>query len=469
MEYNTPMALTLGQQLRQIREAQGISLEEIAQKTHIKIPYLKALEEGDSHALPSRTQMRGFLRLYASVLGVNLEDLQASAEEPLIEQDETRAPDEAETLETVEEEPDPQPTAPSEEPSVSPDTVEPSGVASSAAQPELASPPPPESPTADLTAAEIFTALGQQLQQRRDLLSLSLENVESQIHIRQRFLSAIEAGHFDQLPSPVQARGMLANYAEFLNLDVDALLLAYAEGLQKKRLENMAQPPEKRAAQQLSPTRLRLKNFFSLDLLVIALIFLIFAGFVVWGVNRILSADSPEIAATDLPGVSDVLLATGSATPDLLLTEDGTVTPGTTGENAEEVEATPIFTAAANNSAINVVVIPLQSAWVQVTSDGEVAYEGRLLSGNAYDYFAENRLELLTGSAGALQVYFNDQDIGSIGLVGQVSNLVFTEDGLLLPTATPTPPPTVTPQNSATPTLTPSSTPTAPEDDATNP
>ena len=75
MEYNVPMAQTIGQQLRQIRESQGLTLDELSQRTHIKIPYLKALEEGDVEALPSQTHLRGFLRLYAATLGVDLDEL----------------------------------------------------------------------------------------------------------------------------------------------------------------------------------------------------------------------------------------------------------------------------------------------------------------------------------------------------------------------------------------------------------
>ncbi len=84
-------------------------------------------------------------------------------------------------------------------------------------------------------------------------------------------------------------------------------------------------------------------------------------------------------------------------------------------------------------------MIPLQNAWVQVTSDDEQVYEGRLLAGNAYDFSATAKLELLTGNAGALQIYFNDSDIGSVGLIGQVRDLLFGETGQILPTPTVTP------------------------------
>ena len=47
----------------------------------------------------------------------------------------------------------------------------------------------------------------------------------------------MEKGHLDDLPSPVQGRGMISNYANFLNLDGESVLLRFAEGLQLRRLE----------------------------------------------------------------------------------------------------------------------------------------------------------------------------------------------------------------------------------------
>ena len=41
----------------------------------------------------------------------------------------------------------------------------------------------------------------------------------------------------DELPSTVQTRGMLSNYATFLDLDVDALLLRFADALQARHRE----------------------------------------------------------------------------------------------------------------------------------------------------------------------------------------------------------------------------------------
>jgi cytoskeletal protein RodZ len=466
------MTQTIGQRLKSIRESRGIPLEEISQKTNIREKYLRAIESNDVDALPSPMQMRGFLRLYASVLQVEIESLKVEGYHLSQEEKTTEfKPEESEESDEGETEPLPPDTDAGDiQEEVAEQKVMPKPQTQEAEKftPELGAEEKDELITEktkdELESNFIFKQLGERFRKRRNLLSLSLDDVRSQLHIRKHYLQAIEDGAFQELPSPVQAKGMLTNYANFLNLDVDTILLEFAEGLQQQHREKISTSKEKnRPAKELSKTALKLRSFFSLDLLVIAAIFIGFAVFVIWGANRIMSADSPESEATALPEVADVLLATSSSTPQLTPSADITPQTENGGNTPAATEEAPLFTPDTTSNAINIIVIPLQQAWVRVSSDSEIVYEGRLIPGNAYDYSGEEEVEILTGNAGALQIYFNDQDLGSVGLMGQVANLIFTQDGLILPTSTNTPTPTETPQVSPTPTLTPSPSPTLTE------
>jgi cytoskeleton protein RodZ len=62
---------TLGEWLRQAREAKGSTLEETAAATRIRVRLLEALEAGDFAAFAGGdVQLRGFLRIYARYLGL---------------------------------------------------------------------------------------------------------------------------------------------------------------------------------------------------------------------------------------------------------------------------------------------------------------------------------------------------------------------------------------------------------------
>lgn len=61
----------IGHFLRQERTKKGIFLSEVAEKTCIRTYYLESIEEGDFKKLPPSLIAKGFVRAYASYLGVD--------------------------------------------------------------------------------------------------------------------------------------------------------------------------------------------------------------------------------------------------------------------------------------------------------------------------------------------------------------------------------------------------------------
>jgi hypothetical protein len=102
-----------------------------------------------------------------------------------------------------------------------------------------------------------------------------------------------------------------------------------------------------------------------------------------------------------------------------------------------------------------------------VDVDGETVFTGRTVPGNAYEYSGSSSVEILTGNAAALEIFYNLVPVGIIGDIGEVKSLVFTSTTgiitttpLFSPTPTITLQPSPTLQPSATPTYTPTITPT---------
>lgn len=79
--------LSIGEYLRQSREAKAISLDEVSQELHIRKKYLEALEEDDWSRFPGEVYGLGFLKSYARYLEVDADALvnyrkQIAAREP---------------------------------------------------------------------------------------------------------------------------------------------------------------------------------------------------------------------------------------------------------------------------------------------------------------------------------------------------------------------------------------------------
>ncbi|HRQ32769.1 MAG TPA: helix-turn-helix domain-containing protein, partial [Anaerolineales bacterium] len=86
---------TIGQKLKQAREAKRLTLEKVFEATRIRLPYLQALEADDLSSMPSPVQARGYLRNYAEYLGLNFDQLldemraQTSSDEMITPMDST--------------------------------------------------------------------------------------------------------------------------------------------------------------------------------------------------------------------------------------------------------------------------------------------------------------------------------------------------------------------------------------------
>lgn len=61
---------TVGQRLRRAREAAGLSLDDVAQRTRVPTRHLQAMEDGVWDRLPGPTYVAGFAKSYADVVGL---------------------------------------------------------------------------------------------------------------------------------------------------------------------------------------------------------------------------------------------------------------------------------------------------------------------------------------------------------------------------------------------------------------
>ena len=75
--------MTIGSQLKQARQQKGISLQEAAVKTKIQKKYLDALENDNFSLLPNALYLKGFLKSYAQILGLNPDGLVAQLQDEI--------------------------------------------------------------------------------------------------------------------------------------------------------------------------------------------------------------------------------------------------------------------------------------------------------------------------------------------------------------------------------------------------
>ena len=299
------------------------------------------------------------------------------------------------------------------------------------------------------TSQDIFNQIGAMLQTRRKAMELSLMDIENFTNLKRSFLIALEEGHFSELPSTVQGRGMLNNYAQFLGMEETTLMDLFSQALQLQREERMR--PQRKAEKPALSVNVNLperwRKIINPDLIIGSILIIGLFAFIVWGATQVFSSTSGS--PTDAPSISEMLQTTPSESPapDLAQTEqaestaaaaEDTPIPGVT-----VVEATPTIVATVNTAPLQVVIIAHDRAYLRVTVDGVETFNGRVVPDNVYTYSGNVSVNLLTGNAAALEVYFNQDYVGNLGDVGEVVSMDFTLDGLITPTPAATQTPTL--------------------------
>ncbi len=302
----------------------------------------------------------------------------------------------------------------------------------------------------------IFAEIGMQLRARRELISLTFDEVERHTKLRAAFVKALEEGAFDKLPSPVQTRGMLANYAIFLDLDSEAILLRFADGLQARRHEKYAETPREKIQTEVVTSMPFLRSFIAGDLIFGVVIISVLIALAIWGVGRVVSSQEDNARAT-APSIVDVLGSAPLPTATLIFIGDNSLTATVTADPLVTVDA-PTPGLSAN---VTVSIFAVERAFVRISVDGKVVFAGRFAPGETKVFEADDQVSVLTGNAAALRITYNGRDLGLMGNIGEVVSRVYLITGVVAPTATisPTPTNTLPATITSTPTLTPTATP----------
>lgn len=440
------MTESVGSLLKKARLERNISLEQVAQATHIRLAYLEALENDRLDLLPSRAQARGFLRLYAGFLKIPIQ--------PLFDLWEGKKETTGNTSVT--------PLKENSAGTASLSSTEESSILESNSQLAGLILPQPDNLPAVPNSEQLFQEVGLTLRQQRERLGLTLEEAGSATHIRSRYLAALESAQMDQLPSLVHARGMLQNYAAFLGLDEDQVLLRFAEALQQRRLErtSKAQGLQQSSAQPIPPVSspmLSWQRILSPDLIIAIGFIVALLGFTVWGALRISAAQSAKNQATP-PSIAEVL-AQAPTSPTQLSSptaETNLESPVGIPEVPGALETTPTETpsTAPINAPLQLNVVAQLRVWMRVVADDKIVFEGRTTPGQVYAFGARQRIEFSTGNGAGVRLIFNQSDLGTLGAMGEPVYQIFTAEGLLTPTPQITATPTMTPPPTSTPTPT---------------
>jgi cytoskeletal protein RodZ len=162
--------------------------------------------------------------------------------------------------------------------------------------------------------------LPERLYAARERKGVDLYRAERDTKIRARYLGALERGDYKELPGAVYTKGFLRNYALYLGLDPDDVLLQW----RRERGDGKEQPPTIVVPRAITAPRKGLT--FSPGIVVIALLTVVIVAFGVYLGVQVLRFNKPPTIAVTQPATA-VIDVDDSATTYTL---EGTTLPGAT-------------------------------------------------------------------------------------------------------------------------------------------
>jgi cytoskeleton protein RodZ len=148
---------------------------------------------------------------------------------------------------------------------------------------------------------------GDRLRTEREKRSVSLDEVSASTRIRRSYLEALEQNEFGALPGAVFNRGFVRAYADYLGLDPELLLRAYARELRVRSPEGADEEPSPLAElrrvidQQTRPRRSSLRR----EWVAGGAVLLVAAGAVAaWLAQRSPGDPRPAVARTPVPSAA---------------------------------------------------------------------------------------------------------------------------------------------------------------------
>lgn len=255
--------------------------------------------------------------------------------------------------------------------------------------------------------------IGDILKQTREAKGYSLADAEEATKIRARYLEALEKEEFDLLPGRVYVIAFLRNYARFLGLDDNQLVQQYKElgtsaDAPGDDIEDSTDDVKEKPVIERRTKRPKRKVAYFPFVVAAAAILAIVMG-VSWAYKSIspnTNTKPPQAAEEQQKPPKDVTPNKESETPKV---------PDTTTPEQQQKAAVEL-----------VLNVTEANCWMKVDVDGQTAFVGTVTPGNVKEFSGQEKINVVLGDAGVVEVKYNGENLGKLGARGAIAEREFT-------------------------------------------
>ena len=289
-----------------------------------------------------------------------------------------------------------------------------------------------------------MASLGAQLKQAREQRGVALDEIAQTTKISTRFLRAMEADRYDQLPGGIFNKGFIRAYARAVGLDEEAAVADYLAATEPSpaKIESPAPIENRRveSSESESPGAGELPwGAFAVVLVLAAL------GLAGWGFYSRqsrppgklpapampASAPSVSLGTTALPPAAANVASSSASAPHPAAATPNVNKPGQLAETKpKSPAAVPTEPAASAARYFSVRVNVREDSWLSISADGKPVLQGNFSAPTQKSVRATRQVVVQTGNAGGTDFEFNGRAVPSPGQSGEVKTLIFGEQGL---------------------------------------
>lgn len=276
-----------------------------------------------------------------------------------------------------------------------------------------------------------MASLGQRLREERIRQGKEIRPISEELRIGSRYLEAIEAERWDQLPGEFFNRSFVRQYAQSLGFNGQQFETEYATILKRDSTVDLdaigaARDPRARLLKEkklisIAPVTERSRSFFdgSTGLAIAALVVLIAGGgllSLLW--DRFRGPVGAELnAVAERPALQPIVPAQPQASST------------TAKPTVDNDEITPVSAGAPSTEGVMLLnIAATEKTWIEVTADGKRIFMGVMEPGQTQTMNTSETARMVVGNAGGITVQKAGRDIGPIGPRGQVRVVRLTKD-----------------------------------------
>jgi cytoskeleton protein RodZ len=300
--------------------------------------------------------------------------------------------------------------------------------------------------------------LGSYLKNQRESKKISLREMAKITRVREHILRAIEEDRHELLPPPTYVKGFLSAYAKYLRLDENDVLLRYERLLKgepvspprsepvkpkekaiavepprpKERIPSSPAPKPKQKIPPPQPSKPKkeilwnTKQTWVVAGVVIASLILLY---LFSPYSSIPPEPVPERAVPEKPAVEEE--PTALAPPVAAVTSVLKERPVIEGkESLAPSSPLPSTTSVPEKKSLSLQLKAVEETWVSLEVDGQSGRGMTLKPGEGISVQASNRIRMILGNAGGLDLVFNGKMLEKFGKSGEVLTLIFTSNGV---------------------------------------